>query len=766
MQSGADTLIAAPTGSGKTLAAFLSAIDALVRRSLAGGLEDRTYVVYVSPLKALSNDIQRNLEAPLAAIGGLLEEQGLARHGIRTAVRTGDTPQAARAAMRRRPPHILVTTPESLYILLTSDSGRALLKGVGTVIIDEIHAVVGSKRGAHLALTLARLDALSAHREGPWDRPGRAQRIGLSATQRPVELVAGFLTGVDDGGAPRPCRVVDTGHVRQWDIALEMPASPLEAVASADQAAEMYDRLAELIETHATTLVFVNTRRLAERLALALTERLGDAYIMSHHGSMSRDKRLSAERRLKNGELKALVATASLELGIDIGDVDLVCQVGATRTLATLLQRVGRSGHGIGRIPCGRLFPQTRDDLVTCAALLDMSRRGELDSLIMPEAPLDVLAQQLVAEVACEETDEDTLFALARRAYPYRGLGREDFDAVLRSLGEGYSTAMGRRGAWLHRDRVNGRVAARRGARLSAVTCGGAIPDNADYDVIAEPEGQLVGTVNEDFAIESIPGNIFQLGNTSWRVLRVEALSLRVADAAGEPPNIPFWFGEAPARSEELSLAVSRLRAQFTGLVERGAGSVDIIDWLVGDLGLDRIAAQQLDAYLRTAYAALGTLPTQDTLVLERFFDDSGAMQLRQPYQPRLRPGAAQAFLPFLQLRAAGGGDGRCHCHFPGTGTQLSAAGRVALPGSSDRARRPDPGAAGCTDVSGALALECLLRAGHSALPRRLAGGAAAAAYERRRPAGTGVPGSAGLRREPHRAPRGAGSSPGRADHS
>ncbi|MBT8445797.1 MAG: DEAD/DEAH box helicase, partial [Gammaproteobacteria bacterium] len=641
VQSGADTLIAAPTGSGKTLAAFLSAIDSLVRRSLAGGLEERTYVVYVSPLKALSNDIQRNLEAPLSAISALLEERGLADHGIRTAVRTGDTPQAARAAMRRRPPHILVTTPESLYILLTSDSGRGLLKGAGTVIVDEIHAVVNSKRGAHLALTLARLDALSGQPAGPWDRPGRAQRIGLSATQRPIEMVAGFLTGAEAAGTPRPCRIIDTGHVRQWDIALEMPASPLEAVASADQAAEMYDRLAELIETHSTTLVFVNTRRLAERLARALSERLGEEHITSHHGSMARDKRLSAERRLKNGELKALVATASLELGIDIGDVDLVCQIGATRTLSTLLQRVGRSGHGIGRIPRGRLFPQTRDDLVTCAALLDMSRRAELDTLIMPEAPLDVLAQQLVAEAACDEYDEDSLFTMYRGAYPYRAMRREDFDAVMRSLGEGYSTALGRRGAWLHRDRVNGRVAARRGARLSAVTCGGAIPDNADYDVIAEPEGQLVGTVNEDFAIESMPGNIFQLGNTSWRVLRVEALSLRVADAAGEPPNIPFWIGEAPARSEELSLAVSRLREEFTRRVEAGAGSQDTMIWLMDEVGLDAVAAQQIDTYLRTARAALGTLPTQDTLVLERFFDESDAMQLviHSPFGSRINRG-------------------------------------------------------------------------------------------------------------------------------
>ncbi|MEM7541956.1 MAG: DEAD/DEAH box helicase [Pseudomonadota bacterium] len=611
---GHNTLVAAPTGSGKTLAAFLVALDRLVTQASREPLDDAVEVLYVSPLKALSNDINKNLEVPLAGITAASDALGRPRPNIRTAVRTGDTPQAARAQMRKRPPHILVTTPESLYVLLTSDGGREMLAHVKTVIVDEIHAVAGNKRGAHLSLSLARLQALVPH---------KLLKIGLSATQRPIERIADFLC------CGEHCQIINEGHARDRDVAIEIPPSPLEPVMAGEVSAEIYDRIAELIDQHHTTLVFVNTRRLAERIARALAERVGEQWVCSHHGSMSKERRLLAEQRLKKGELKALVATASLELGIDIGDVDLVCQLGATRTVAMLLQRIGRSGHALDRTPKGRLFPQTPDDLVECLALLSMIKRDELDELIVPPGPLDVLAQQLVAEVASGEWRLDDLYALAKSTAPYRDLNRAHFEQVLDMLSDGFSLAHGRRSAYLHVDRVNGLARARKGARLTAVTCGGAIPDNADYDVVAEPRGEFVGTVNEDFAIESLPGNIFQLGNTSWRVLKVESNGLRVEDAAGEPPNMPFWFGEAPARSRELSVTVSELRKAVARVADDGA-SMDEVNKAIMDFapGCPLDGARQAADYLVAGYRALEAMPTQDTIVLERFFDDSGGMQL------------------------------------------------------------------------------------------------------------------------------------------
>jgi len=627
IRSGRHALVAAPTGSGKTLAAFLGALDALVREGLQRPLPAATRVLYVSPLKALSNDVQRNLERPLMGISDCLNEQGLPCVGIRTMVRTGDTPAAAREAMRRTPPHILVTTPESLYILLTSAGGRRMLATVETVIVDEIHALANSKRGAHLTLSLQRLDALTAV---------PANRIGLSATQKPVEEVARFLVGaqhVDAANHP-DCAIVDTGHVRRRDLALEVPESPLEGLMSGEVWGELYERLTQLIAAHRTTLVFVNTRRLAERVAHALSERLGEAHVTSHHGSLAKEQRLDAEQRLKRGELKALVATASLELGIDIGDVDLVCQLSSPRSIATLLQRVGRSGHAVSGVPKGRLFPLSRDDLVECTALLDAVAREELDRLVMPVAPLDVLAQQLVAMCAAEDWEEAALFARVRGAWPYRNLAREDFAACLRMLGDGFATRRGRRGAYLHRDAVNRRVRARRGARLVAMSNGGAIPDNADFDVILEPEGLSLGTLNEDFAIESMPGDIFLLGNNAWRILRVESGKVRVQDASGLPPSIPFWFGEAPGRSDELSCAVSTLRRRIATLLQGpehadpAAARAAAVRALEHAPGLGTAAAEQLVDYLAGALAALGALPDRDTVVLERFFDDSGGMQL------------------------------------------------------------------------------------------------------------------------------------------
>ncbi|MDN3920902.1 DEAD/DEAH box helicase [Roseateles violae] len=607
IQAGRHTLVAAPTGSGKTLTAFLSALDELVRAGLApGGLPDECAVVYVSPLKALSNDIQLNLELPLAGIRAELQRLGLPDVEIRTAVRTGDTPARERAQLLRKPPHVFVTTPESLYVLLGSVSGRRMLASVRSVIVDEIHAVAASKRGSHLALSLERLQALCG-------RP--VQRIGLSATQKPIDEVARFLTG---GTA---CEIVDIGYTRRRDLALEVPPTPLSAVISNDQWEQVYGRVAELVLAHRTTLVFVNTRRMAERAARQLGERLGHEAVAAHHGSLAKEARLLAEQRLKRGELRVLVATASLELGLDIGEVELVCQLGSPRSIATLLQRAGRSGHAVGGVPKARLFPQTRDELVECAALLDAVRRGELDALRIPPAPLDVLAQQIVAEVACREWDEDALFALLTRAWPYRQLSREQYTAVLRMLSEGFTTRQGPRAGYVHRDAVQHRLRERRGARMTALTSGGTIPEAGDYQVMLEPQAEKIGTVNEDFAVESLAGDVFQLGNASYRILRVEPGMVRVEDAQGAAPNIPFWLGEAPGRSDELSFAVARLRAEFEA-------APDPLAWARETLRLDEAAAVQLVDYLGRALAALGVLPTQQRIVLERFFDESGGMQL------------------------------------------------------------------------------------------------------------------------------------------
>jgi len=626
IKSGHHTLVAAPTGSGKTLAAFLGAIDSLVRQGVDGGLRDETQVVYVSPLKALSNDIERNLEAPIKGIRDELARHGLADVAIRSWVRTGDTPSGERERMRRRPPHIVVTTPESLYVLLGSESGRAMLATTRTVIVDEIHALAPNKRGTHLAMSLERLAALCGD---------RLQRIGLSATQKPIETVGQFLIGSEPS---RQLTIVDKGYQRARDLVIEVPESPLEAVMSAEVWQQIYDRLAALVVSHRTTLIFVNTRRMAERVTRHLSERVAAGEVMAHHGSLAKEHRLDAEQRLKRGELKALVATASLELGIDIGDVDLVCQLGSPRSIGSFLQRVGRSNHSVDGVPEGRLFPLSRDELVECTAMLLSVSRGELDRLVLPECPLDVLAQQIVAEVAAREWAEEELFARVRRAWPYRTLTREDFAAVVRMLAEGFTTRRGRRGALIHHDAVNGLIRGRRGARLTALTAGGTIPDNADYQVLLEPESMIIGTVNEDFAVESAGGDIFQLGNQSYRIMRVERGVVRVEDARGLPPTIPFWLGEAPGRSDELSQSVSSLRAEIgSRLGERQSGE-DIQRWLAGNIGIAEPAASQLVDYLAAGRAALGDLPTHDNIVLERFFDEAGGMQLvvHSPYGSRI----------------------------------------------------------------------------------------------------------------------------------
>ncbi|HUB32957.1 MAG TPA: DEAD/DEAH box helicase [Bryobacteraceae bacterium] len=604
IQEGRDVLISAPTGSGKTLAAFLVCIDALVRQARRGPLPDQTQVVYVSPLKALSNDVHKNLEEPLAEIRTLAKERGIELAEIRAALRTGDTPQWERQQMTRNRPHILVTTPESLYILLTAARPREMLGSVSTLIVDEIHAVADDKRGSHLALTLARLDRL-VEQQGL----KKPQRIGLSATVRPIEAVARFLS--DDA------RIVNVGHRREMDLAVEVPRDELGPVASNEMWGEIYDRIAGLIRENRTTLVFVNTRRLAERVAHNLKERLGENAVLPHHGSLARKLRLEAERRLKSGELRAVVATASLELGIDIGTVDLVCQIGSPRSIAVALQRIGRSGHWVGARPKGRLFATTRDELIECAAVVRAIHRGKLDRLEIPANALDILAQQMVAACACEEFGEDELYELMRAAWPYRTLPRADFDAVLEMLSEGIASSRGRRGAYLHRDAVNRRVRARRGARLTAITSGGAIPDTSQYSVVAEPEGTTVGTVDEDFAVESMAGDVFLLGTTSWKIRRIESGRVRVEDARGAAPSIPFWNGEAPGRTLELSEEVGALREEMARL--RACPE---------DCGLDAAGAEQALRYVLAGQAALGAMPTTRRVVAERFFDEGGGMQL------------------------------------------------------------------------------------------------------------------------------------------
>jgi ATP-dependent Lhr-like helicase len=660
--AGRTTLISAPTGSGKTLAAFLACIDRLVRKALAGDLQDRTEVLYVSPLKALGNDIQKNLEVPLSEISQMAGQRGLLMPQIRTAVRTGDTLMHERRAMLKCPPHILVTTPESLYILLTAEKSRAILRDVETVIVDEIHAVADDKRGAHLAISLERLEALVAERTGSrkpdsseLKLPGMTSetnnftRIGLSATQKPIEEVAHFLTGT---GRPDPA-IVNIGHQRKLDLAVEVPPSPLGPITTNEMWDEIYDRIVELSGQHRSTLVFVNTRRLVERLAHNLAERMGDENVGAHHGSLSRKLRLAAEKKLKEGQIKVLVATASLELGIDIGTVDLVIQISSPRAIAVALQRAGRSGHWRGAVPKARLFAATRDDLIESAALLRSIRQGDLDRLMIPDAPLDILAQQIVATCASRTAtsaqnqaepddhgwDEDELFAIVKRAYPYRNLTRALFDSIVEMLSEGIASRRGRYGAYLHHDKVNRKLRARRGARLAAITSGGAIPDTALYTVVAEPEGTVVGTLDEDFAIESNRDDVVLLGNTSWRVRRVEAKSGRVLveDAHGAPPTVPFWLGEAPARTQELSLQVADLRREVS---DRLAGVspvavsytqpqiADTIAWLRHECGLDDSAAEQIVDYVLQGRAVLGAVPTQDTIIAERFFDEGGGMQL------------------------------------------------------------------------------------------------------------------------------------------
>lgn len=662
---GEATLISAPTGSGKTLAAFLVAIDQLLRLAIAGNLAPTTQVVYVSPLKALSNDVQKNLDGPLAEIQQLASARGYLCPPIRTGVRTGDTLPIERARMLRNPPHILVTTPESLYLLLTAGKSREHLRTIRTVIVDEIHAVADDKRGAHLALSLERLDALvcGENRLSPGQfltgRSTPPQRIGLSATQNPIELVGQFLTGTSvrvphpsqsyrDGwdvqsSTRKPATIIQVGQRRTLDIAIEIPTcDELGSVTTNAMWEEVFDRLAAHALAHRSTLVFVNTRRLVEKIAFALSERLtpelGPDCVAAHHGSLARELRLDAEQRLKNGEIRILVATASLELGIDIGNVDLVCQIASTRAVAVAMQRVGRAGHWRGAIPKGRLFATTRDDLLEQAALVRKMRAGELDQLEIPPQPIDVLMQQIVACVGAEPWDEDTLYNVVRRAYSYRNLSRDLFDEIVKLLSEGIESSRGRYGAYLLRDGVHGQLHPRRGSRSIAISNGGAIPDTALFNVILQPEGVQIATLDEHFAVESGPGDVILLGNTSWRIQRVEAAGrVLVEDAHGAPPNLPFWFGEAPQRTAVLCDGVGELREQIAARTH-GVSPADArpshpevaacILWLIENCGICASAAEQLIAYIVAGRAVLGAVPSKTTIIAERFFDEGGGMQL------------------------------------------------------------------------------------------------------------------------------------------
>ena len=731
--SGEHALIAAPTGSGKTLAAFLASIDSLFQQALANDLADHVQILYVSPLKALSNDVQKNLRQPLSQISEYALAAGLLLPEIRVEVRTGDTPAKNRQDMLRRPPHILITTPESLFLLLTASKSREILRTVRTVIVDEIHALAGNKRGAHVALSLERLDAVT-HK--------KPNRIGLSATQRPLEAIAQFLVG---GGhvaesreavwAPNPCHVVDVGQRRELDMAIETPRDELGAIATNAIWADVYDRLTELVQTHRSTLVFVNTRRLAERIAHHLTERLGENLVAAHHGSLSRKIRLSAEERLKKGQTRVVIATASLELGIDVGFVDLVCQVGSPRAIATCLQRIGRAGHWVGAIPKGRLLCTTRDELVECAALIRAIHRGNLDEILIPPHPKDILAQQIIAEVSAQEWDVDSLYQRYTRASPYRDLTRTAFDEIVALLTRGWNPNRGKQQAFLFHDRVRNRLRARRGARLAAITSGGAIPDTATYAVIAEPHGNTVGSVDEDFAVESLAGDVILLGNTSWRIRGVETGVMRVEDAHGAPPTIPFWRGEAPSRTFELSQEVAELRQAVADrlMTQPTAAPAPsehdpqhkVLRWLESECGADQRAAEQILAYHQSGLRMLGGVPTQRTVIAERFFDEAGGMQLviHSPFGGRINRAWGLALrkrfcVSFdFELQAAATDEGLVlslgerHSFPPGNG--VVPAPVLHRQGGAHASRAAIP------HVHGPLAMERLTRVGRAAFPQR-----------------------------------------------
>ncbi len=629
--SGEHVLVSAPTGSGKTLAAFLWALDRLAAEPAADpDRARRTRVVYVSPMKALSYDIERNLRAPLKGIGGPPEGAD-----IRVATRTGDTPQRERQRMLKEPPDILITTPESLYLMLTSRA-REMLSGAEWVIVDEIHAVAASKRGAHLALTLERLDALV--REAGGSEP---QRIGLSATQTPLEEVARFMVG-----PTRTCRIVDASAPKPLDVKVHVPVESMADLGAgaanpdADPLAEpqpahsiwpaIYPELLRLIREHTSTIVFVNNRRSAERLALRLNELAEEEIARAHHGSLAREERTVVEELLKAGEIPCIVATSSLELGIDMGAVDLVLQVESPKSVAAGLQRIGRAGHGVGEVSRGRIFPKFRADLLECAVVVRRMREGAIEPTVVPRNPLDVLAQQVVAMAAAEEElAVEELWERVRRTHTYAELPRRQLEGVLDMLDGRYPSAefgeMRPRIVW---DRVAGTVRPRKGARALAVANAGTIPDRGLY-LVTLPDGRRVGELDEEMVYEARPGQVFLLGASAWRIEEIGRDRVTVTPAPGAPGAVPFWKGDGVGRPKELGEAVGAFARWAVGQ------SPEVLE---REYDLDARAARNLVEYLREQQDATRVLPSDRTVVVERFRDEIGDWRLcvLSPYGGRV----------------------------------------------------------------------------------------------------------------------------------
>src|SRR4051812_32285628 len=630
--TGRHTLISAPTGSGKTLAAFLWALDRLVAEPTA----DRTRLVYVSPLKALSYDVEKNLRAPLRGIGA----------DVKVGIRTGDTPQRERQAMLRHPPDILITTPESLYLMLTSQAAK-IFDSVEQVIVDEIHAVAQTKRGAHLALTLERL-AEAAGRD--------VQRIGLSATQNPLEEVGRFLVG-----PKRTCTIVDTGVRKPLDLKIHVPVesmvepdSPVELDPFEGTGQEatrksiwpaMYPKLLELVRAHRSTLIFVNNRRGAERLALRLNELAEEDIARAHHGSLAREERLLVEDQLKAGELPCLVATSSLELGIDMGAIDLVLQVESPKSVTAGLQRIGRAGHNVGDTSKGRIFPKFRADLLECAVVAQRMREGKIETTVVPRNPLDVLAQQIVAMAAAAGDDGlavDALHALVTRTYTYAELSRPQLENVLDMLDGRYPGGdFGELRARIVWARGAGPLRARRGARALAITNAGTIPDRGLFSVNL-PDGRRVGELDEEMVYEARAGQVFLLGATSWRIEEITRDRVVVTPAPGVPGAVPFWKGDAVGRPRELGEAIGAFGRWAVGqepaVLER-------------DYDLDPLAARNLVEYLREQESATRVVPSDRTIVIERFRDEIGDWRLcvLSPYGGRGH--AARGVAPGAKIR-------------------------------------------------------------------------------------------------------------------